>query len=214
MKVLGNNVYIQRGEEFTIKFGAHDAVPLIIKDSYKHPFIVVTLKSTQYSQVEQYKSVRWLDCMHTLKFKSSKIVHLGSGQISDVNIPSDDTGFKRVYSVADTDGNLTYFYYDGSARNEYSFTFTVRYDIAESNELVDREYVGEVHLIDGSTVAAYLYDLCSKYNLTLSEKTMINAYNALSNIFAKELDNLLLSEPLHVKTLNSLLSKFNLFVEV
>lgn len=214
MKVLGNKIYVQKGEEFIIKFGAHTVAPLVISNSYEYPFIVVTLKSTQYKQADQYTSVRWLDCKNVLKFDESKIVHLGMTTIDDAIVPSDDVGYKRVYSVSDEDGELSYFYYDGTNREEYSFIFVVKYDVDESNELVDREYLGEVHLIDGSTTASYLYELCAKYNLILSEETMINAYNALLSIKASELTNLMANEPIHTKTSNLLLSKFILFLEV
>lgn len=214
MKALGNKIYIQRGESFVVKFGAHNIAPLVIKNSYEYPFIIVMLKSTQYKQFDQYISMRWLDCKNVLKFDNNNIMHLGVSTINNAIIPNDDNGFKRVYSVSDINGILTYFYYTGSNRKEYSFAFAVAYDNDESNEFVDREYIGEVHLIDGKTTASYLYELCDKYNLILSEKTMLNAYNALLSIKASELATFTVNNPIYIKTSSLLLCKFNLFSEV
>lgn len=215
MKALGNKIYIQKGENFALRFGAHDCAPIVLSASMKYPFVVVTLRSTQYKQENQYVSTRWLDCKYVPTFFNSNITHLGVGTMNSVSLPpDDDDGNERVYSVADKDGNLTYFYYDGEDRIEYSFTFTVNYDADESNEFTDREYIGEVHLIDGETVATYLKELCHKYNLTLSNDSMINAYDALLNINAVELKEAMLNVPIQTFTSKTLLLKFNLFVEV
>lgn len=208
MKVLGNKIYIVKGEDFTLKFGSQNVEPLVIPASYDYPFIVITLQSTVFRQAGQYTNVRWLDCKNVPKFTYSDIQYIGTDE------PSDTTALKYVYCQTVDDVNEYFYYNESGEKVEYSLNFLVHYDTEESDELVDRKYFGKVTLVAGQPMSTYLFSLVDKYGLSLSEQTMTAAYNALSNINAKELDGLDVNRPLNKLTVRTDLLNFELYSEV
>lgn len=220
MQVLGNRVFVKQGESFTLRFGdTENVAPLIITSALRHPFITVELKSTTYPQKGQNGITKWLNCKDVPRFKEARIMYLGSGTISDVELPDDDVGpvdgvFKRVYAVEVANGEFVYFYLaDNEERVQYSFKFKVVYSRDESIELVNNEYIGGLSLVDGQTLKEQLRQLCANYKLTPSVNGMSNMLQALRNINAPELETLDTEMPLSLLTLNVPLYQFKIFVE-
>jgi hypothetical protein len=63
MKMLGDDIFIQRGETFTLDFELKDAEgrPFCIPLKWKHPYLVITVSSSLYDQKGNYKETIWLD---------------------------------------------------------------------------------------------------------------------------------------------------------
>lgn len=63
MKMLGDNIFIQRGETFTLDFELKDAEgrPFCIPLKWKHPYLVITISSSLYDQKGNYKESVWID---------------------------------------------------------------------------------------------------------------------------------------------------------
>lgn len=221
MKVLGNRVFVSRGESFTLLFGDTDEIsPVVLASNFVNPFITISFKSMKYPQTGRYTLVTWLDCKKVIRFEETNIMYLGQGNMTDIVIPDDDQGpveniYKRVYSVSNENDELTYFYQlADKTRKEYNFKIEVNYGHDVSLKLVDNSYYGEVSLVDGELLRQRLNDLCIKYNITPTIDDMSNMVQALKNINVPELKSINLDVPLSKLTLRMPLYKFQFFVEV
>lgn len=223
VRVLGNRIWVKRGESFTIKFGdSSECAPIVLSDTLKNTYIVVRLVSTSYPQEGRYELLHWLDCQKVIRFKETRIMPITSLSV----LPEDDTGpdekgvYKRVYSYTAL-GETTYYYraskaeLPGSLKN-YSFKFKVKYSHEESCKLIDNEYICELYLVSGQTVAERLKELCDEYKLTIPDgfTKVIDYYNALLNINVPDIEHMPLEGALLSQTYNKPLGKFNLYVEV
>lgn len=63
MKMIGNEVYIQRGEIWSLDFEVVDKKghPLAILKNWKNPYIVITVAASLYEQKGDYRESYWLD---------------------------------------------------------------------------------------------------------------------------------------------------------
>ena len=64
MKILGNEIYIQRGENWTIDFEVKndDGDPyMILKSIQKNPYIAITVTAARYEQQGDFRKTYWLD---------------------------------------------------------------------------------------------------------------------------------------------------------
>lgn len=224
VKVLGNRIWIKRGESFIINFGNDECAPIILSNTLNNAYIIVRLMSTRYPQRGHYESLRWFDCKKVIRFKETRIMPVTSLSV----LPEDDTGpdkngvYKRVYSYTNN-GETTYHYIvskDESSKNivlkDYSFKFKVKYSHNESCKLIDNEYICEIYLVSGQTVAERLKELCDEYKLVIPDgfTKVIDYYNALFNINVPDIERMPLEGALVSQTYNKPLGKFNLYVEV
>lgn len=63
MRIIGDNIIIQRGEDFTIDFEVKslEGHPLMLLKQLTNPFLVITVTNNRYENVNVYKQSWWLD---------------------------------------------------------------------------------------------------------------------------------------------------------
>ena len=63
MKYIGRNIYIQRGENFTLDFDVTNAKgdPLMLFKKWPNPYLVITVSNSLYKQEGDMRKVYWLD---------------------------------------------------------------------------------------------------------------------------------------------------------
>lgn len=63
MKMLGDSIFIQRGETFTLDFELKDANgrPFCVPLKWKHPYLVINVSSALYDQKGNYRETIWVD---------------------------------------------------------------------------------------------------------------------------------------------------------
>lgn len=63
MKMIGNEVYIQRGETWALDFAVKDknGHPFTIPNDWKNPYIVITVAGARYEQKGDFRRTYWLD---------------------------------------------------------------------------------------------------------------------------------------------------------
>lgn len=63
MKVIGNEIYIQRGEKFSFDFAVKDEKgnPLVPSMQWQNPYLLITISSALYSQKGVSRESYWLD---------------------------------------------------------------------------------------------------------------------------------------------------------
>lgn len=83
MRMVGNDIYIQRGETFAIDFRLKNdkGQPLVLLNRWKHPYIIITIGSTLYTQEGRQSDSYWLDV-------SEKLVQTKDGTLSVVETPT------------------------------------------------------------------------------------------------------------------------------
>jgi len=63
MKILGNDIYIQRGETWSLDFDVigEDGEPYMIMKEWKNPYLAITVTSARYEQHGGFRKTYWLD---------------------------------------------------------------------------------------------------------------------------------------------------------
>ena len=63
MKILGDDVYIQRGENWSLDFDITNEAgePYMMLKEWKNPFLVITVTAARYAQEGDYRHSWWLD---------------------------------------------------------------------------------------------------------------------------------------------------------
>lgn len=63
MKILGDDVYIQRGENWSLDFDITNEAgePYMMLKEWQNPFLVITITAARYSQEGDYRHSWWLD---------------------------------------------------------------------------------------------------------------------------------------------------------
>lgn len=63
MKILGNEVHIQRGETWSLDFAIADPKghPYVVLKNWKNPYIAITVTAALYEQAGDYRETYWLD---------------------------------------------------------------------------------------------------------------------------------------------------------
>jgi len=63
MKILGNDIYIQRGETWSLDFDVigEDGEPYMIMKEWKNPYLAITVTSARYEQDGDFRKTYWLD---------------------------------------------------------------------------------------------------------------------------------------------------------
>lgn len=81
MVILGNDVYIQRGEDWTLDFDVtnENGDPFMPFIEWKNPFVVITVTAARYVQDGDYRHSWWLDM-------SNRLVQNADGSMTKVPI--------------------------------------------------------------------------------------------------------------------------------
>ena len=63
MRMIGNEIYIQRGEKFSLDFAIKNAKgdPFMIFSGWKNPYLAITVTAALYEQEGDYRETKWLD---------------------------------------------------------------------------------------------------------------------------------------------------------
>lgn len=63
MRMVGNEIYIQRGENFSLDFSVKNAKgdPFMIFSGWENPYLAITVSAALYEQEGDYRETRWLD---------------------------------------------------------------------------------------------------------------------------------------------------------
>lgn len=63
MRMVGNEVYIQRGENFTLDFQVADELgnPFVVYNEWRNPYLAITITAARYPQDGDMRRTYWLD---------------------------------------------------------------------------------------------------------------------------------------------------------
>ena len=180
MKMIGNEVYIQRGETWALDFAVKDknGHPFTIPNDWKNPYIVITVAGARYEQKGDFRRTYWLDLIDrwveqadgSLAFESVKTFTNAEPiytNIFDINdILSKYGGANGGILVADltSDNDITNFlFYSGNSSN-YKYRYIEDYIENEDGtySATWKEYdfrVIKQFITKDWTESSYLYDI-------------------------------------------------------
>lgn len=63
MRTVGNNVYIQRGEDFTLDLRVQNrrGEPYMLARAWRNPYLAITVTAARYEQEGDFRETHWLD---------------------------------------------------------------------------------------------------------------------------------------------------------
>lgn len=99
MKTIGNDVYIQRGEDFTLDLGITNrrGEPYMLSRAWRNPYLAVTITAARYEQRGDLRETYWLDL-------SSRLIELRDGSVIEEPIKrfTDTIAYPlSVFSIVD-----------------------------------------------------------------------------------------------------------------
>ena len=153
MKILGNDIYIQRGETWSLDFDVigEDGEPYMIMKEWKNPYLAITVTSARYEQDGDFRKTYWLDLSKRFveqadgfmklvpikKFISTEALYLKSFLIEEaITYYGKDAGGKIVLdSNSDFDITNFLFFIDEGSDNKKVYKYVKSYTVNEAGKI-------------------------------------------------------------------------------
>ena len=161
MKMIGNEVHIQRGETWSLDFAVTNdkGHPFVVLKNWPNPYLAITVTAALYEQLGDFRETYWLDlnrryveqadgsmALSNLKrFTSAEVLWLPNGfYVSDVlSYYGTENGGKIVLDgSSDFDIKNFLFYVDPDGDGNYQYKYVKNYTTDENGsiELDDNGY--------------------------------------------------------------------------
>lgn len=122
MQVFNNTLKVSRNESFTLDYELRnpDGSPYIISSQLAHPYMLITVANSRYSQNNRYVLNTWLDFKNELRFDSTNAISYADARATTVDAwgeyPYDEYGKDTtVYA------SIGVFYLDVNGKREYKY---------------------------------------------------------------------------------------------
>lgn len=166
MKMLGNDIYIQRGETWSLDFDVTNEKgdPYMIFKEWQNPYLAITVAAQRYEQPGDFRKTYWLDLAQrfieqqdgtfvltdTKKFISTEALSLVNFSVDEaIAYYGTDAGGKIVLD-ADSDFDITNYlfftdpYSDGNRIYKYVTSYTLDPDYGYATAETWEEYTFRV----------------------------------------------------------------------
>jgi hypothetical protein len=155
MKILGNDVYIQRGETWSLDFDVigEEGDPYMIMKEWKNPYLAITVTSARYKQRGDFRKTYWLDLSNRFveqadgsmvlapikKFISTEALYLMFFSIEEaIAYYGVDAGGKIVLdSNSDFDITNFLFFIDEGSDNKKVYKYVKSYTVDGAGNIVN-----------------------------------------------------------------------------
>ena len=180
MNIIGNDIYITRGESFTLDFDIvnKDGSPFIIHDDFETLYLVFSLKSNLYAQADRYENVYLIDLSDNVKFKNTQFVEVTdlsryppNALTYEDDFINDATGRIAVFKMGDE-----YFYYDIESQTYQPYNLQIIFSLSTDDtlNLTSQNYYYSIKLMSCNLTNAEIVDSYNekyKTNYTFNELT-------------------------------------------
>lgn len=178
MKRIGNEIYVQRGETFSLDFAVTDKAgrPLVLLKNWKNPHMVITVATSLYPQADTSREVYWLDLnkryveqndgtlsLVTFKrFMSTEIFRLAEFDAMEAVETYDKMVFNRN---SDFDVTNFLFFVDVNGDGKYEYKYLDDYTLDGEGQVIAQTWVSYdfrvVKYFDTKnwTAQGYFYDI-------------------------------------------------------
>lgn len=161
MKMLGNEVHIQRGETWSLDFAVTDPKghPFIVLKNWPNPYVAITVAAALYEQAGDYRETYWLDLSRRYveksdgsivledfkRFISSEILWLKNGFSVEEAIANYGTAVGgKIVLDPDSDFDITNFLFfcDPYSDGKYLYKYVESYTLVngEATDVVWADY--------------------------------------------------------------------------
>ena len=194
MKMLGDEIFIQRGETFSLDFELKDANgrPFCIPKFWRNPYLTITVSAALYKQKGDFRRTYWLDLSPLKKFISTEALYIVPYQhdlskpfaISEVmskyeniialdkNKDNDITNY-LFCTDPNRDGKLVYKYVEnyeldgnGGVIEEHWTEYNCRFvKYFDTKDWVEQRYLYDANIVSGTTVLEYLNGILARDNI-------------------------------------------------
>ena len=184
MNIIGNDIYITRGEAFALDFDIvnKDGSPYILHKDLENPHLLITITSNVYEQDERYLANYWIDLSDEPKFVNTrpiKVSSLNAYPPSDVHYNddflNDVTGKIAVFTTDDE----TYKYYLDGKYVDYALRIVCNFNSEEFADLRPQSYGYSVKLVSGKRTEDYVKEVFKSKYPEDDEEQIMKMYNIL-----------------------------------
>lgn len=158
MKMIGNEVYIQRGENWSLDFAVTNdkGHPYVVLKTWENPYLAITVAAALYEQKGDYRETYWLDLNRRWveqqngsvvleplkKFISSEVLPLNIFAISEaLSVYGVYVGGKMVLDKTnDFDVTNYLFFVDVYNDGNYTYKYVKDYTLDGYGYIVDEEW--------------------------------------------------------------------------
>lgn len=158
MKMIGNEVYIQRGENWSLDFAVRNEKghPYVVLKNWDNPYLAITVAAALYEQPGDYRETYWLDLTQRWveqadgstvlaplkKFISSEVLSLTLFSVeSAIDYYGVRNGGKMVLDKNnDFDVTNFLFFIDEYSDGNYTYKYVKDYTLDASGNVVDETW--------------------------------------------------------------------------
>ena len=149
--MVGNEVYIQRGETWSLDFSVTNKKghPYVVLKNWRNPYLAITVSAALYEQRGDFRETYWLDlkqryveqsdgsmALENIKtFISGEVLWLPNGfyAADAIHLYGADSGNGKIVLDPTSDFDVTNFLFfcDPFRNGNYSYRYITKYEIAE-----------------------------------------------------------------------------------
>lgn len=184
MRTKGNDIYVLRGETFSIDRSIKngDGTPYRIDKRMvpegKAAYFLLTVASEKYESDNRYLRNWWLPITDFVELPE----YIEEWDVKKQDRPA--MASDKLYFVTEVDGRQFYAKYDGDEFIEYSMRFVKHFSSEDTLEWTSRNYFYSVTLVTGQTTRDFLQSLYSEIGEVAPEYlTITQMRDYLSNKF-------------------------------
>lgn len=154
MKNIGNEIYIQRGEDWSLDFAVRNPKghPFVVLKAWQNPYLAITVTAALYEQRGDFRETYWLDLKQRYteqengdlvledmkRFISAEVLFLPNGfSVADAAfLYGQENGGKVVLdSTSDFDVTNFLFFTDVKGDGQNTYKFVTSYELDETGEV-------------------------------------------------------------------------------
>lgn len=157
MRMVGNEVYIQRGETWSLDFSVTNKKghPYVVLKNWRNPYLAITVSAALYEQRGDFRETYWLDlkqryveqrdgsmALENLKtFISGEVLWLPNGFYATDAITlygaNSENGKIVLDPTSDFDIKNFLFFCDPFSDGNYSYRYITKYELDEDGHIVE-----------------------------------------------------------------------------
>lgn len=183
MKILGNDVYIQRGETWSLDFDVRNAKgdPFMLFKAWQNPYLAITVTAARYAQKGDFRRTWWLDLKKRYveqvdgsfvqvpmkMFIGTEALPITNFSIADVIATYGQSNGGRIVIDKNSDFDVTnyLFFVDAKSDGNKIYKFVSDYTVGPVYNLRFLEWSDDARYIAGSLVLYMSTLYCAKTNV-------------------------------------------------
>lgn len=177
MKTLGNEIYIQRGEIWSLDFEVKNTKgdPLMLLKDWVNPYLVLTIAAARYDQSGAFSRTWWLDMDKQMvenedgsyaedillkRFIHTQPLYLEEHRMAAINttypeIPNEEATDYLFYTDPDKNGKRIYKYLEDAEWKDYNFRII---KLVDTQDMIEQTYLFDIKLIAGNSIQEEMFN--------------------------------------------------------